>query len=207
MSDNLESVDEATVNVAQRIRILRERRNLSQRALAEASGLSRNTLGLLERGQSSPTVSTLMRIALALGVDINAFFATSEHVNVVHVTRARRPELQLRDVSMADLGVGMLDQMVTPLVLRLGSEARSGPPISHEGQDFVFCMSGEVLYTVSGQAFLLEPGDSLFYDGHLPHRFQNAGSQAAEVLIVLSAPHDSATYVANHFPQESGVDV
>ena len=202
MSDNIERFDETTINLAQRIRILRERRNLSQRALAEASGLSRNTLSLLERGQSSPTVSTLKRIALALGVDLDAFFSTSEHVNIVHVKSDQRPHVQLFEVSMADLGVGMLDQMVTPLVLQLKPEARSGPPMSHGGQDFIYCVSGELLYTIGSQAFVLEPGDSLLFDGHLPHRFQNTGSETAEVLIVLSAPHDSATYVTNHFPKE-----
>lgn len=206
MSDNIETVDETAINLAQRIRILRERRNLSQRALAEASGLSRNTLSLLERGQSSPTVSTLKRIALALGVEIDTFFDTSEHVNIVHFKSDQRPHVQLLDVSMADLGVGMLDQMVTPLLLQLKPEARSGPPISHGGQDFIYCVSGELLYTVGGQAFVLEPGDSLLFDGRLPHRFQNTGSEMTEVLIVLSAPHDSAGYVANHFPEESVPD-
>jgi transcriptional regulator with XRE-family HTH domain len=205
MDDN-ERVDETTINVAQRIRILRERRGLSQSALAEASGLSRNTLSLLERGQSSPTVSTLKRIALALGVDISAFFSTSEHVNIVHVKSDRRPHVQLLDVSMADLGVGMLDQMVTPLVLQLRPEARSGPPVSHDGQDFIFCVSGEVLYTVGGRAFVLETGDSLFFDGRLPHRFQNAAPELTEVLIVLSAPRDSAGYVEHHFPREAMPD-
>ncbi len=206
MSDSNESVDETTVNVAQRIRILRERRNLSQRALAEASGLSRNTLSLLERGRSSPTVSTLKRIASALGVDIETFFNPSEHVNIVHVKSDQRPHVQLLDVSMADLGVGMLDQLVTPLVLQLMPEARSGPPISHGGQDFIYCVSGEVLYTVGGQAFVLEPGDSLLFEGRLPHRFQNTGSETTQVLIVLSALHDSAGYVAGHFPKESVPD-
>lgn len=203
MSDNIEPVDETAINLAQRIRILRERRNLSQRALAEASGLSRNTLSLLERGQSSPTISTLNRIALGLGVDLDSFFNSSHHVDIVHCKSDQRPHVQLLDVSMADLGVGMLDQMMTPLVLQLEPKARSGPPMSHGGQDFIYCESGELLYTVGGQAFVLEPGDSLLFDGRLPHRFQNTGSEMTEVLIVLSSPRDSATYVANHFPKES----
>lgn len=200
MNENMLNVDETTVNVARQIRILRERRSLSQRALAEASGLSPNTLSLLERGRTSPTVSTLKRIALALGVDINAFFDPSEQANLVHVRSDQRMHLQLFEVSMADLGVGMLDQRMTPLVMELKPGARSGPPISHDGQDFIFCMSGEALYTVDGRAFVLEPGDSLFFDGHLPHRFQSTGAEPTEVLVVLSTPHDSAGYVANHFP-------
>lgn len=199
MNNKNNRVDETTVNVAQQIRMLRERRNLSQRALAEASGLSRNTLSLLERGQTSPTVSTLKRIATALGVDLNAFFNPFEQLNIVHVKSDKRLHLQLSHGSMADLGVGMVDRLVTPLVLQLDPGARSGPPLSHDGQDFIYCLSGEVLYTVNGQAFVLEPGDSLFFDGHLPHGFQSIGPEITKVLIVLSTPRDSAKYVADHF--------
>lgn len=201
MNDQNEVVDMTAVNLAQQIRRLRERRNFSQRALAEASGLSRNTLSLLERGQTSPTVSTLKRLAIALGVDLNAFFDPIEKVNIVHVKSGQRSHLQLSHASMADLGVGLLDQMVTPLVLQLDPGARSGPPLSHDGQDFIYCLRGEVLYTVDGQAFVLEPGDSLFFDGHLPHGFQSIVHEITEVLIVLSTPHDGAEYAANHFPK------
>jgi len=206
MADQNDSVDEATINVARQIRVLRKRRNLSQRALAEASGLSRNTLSLLERGQTSPTVSTLKRLAIALGVDINAFFNTSDDESIVYTKAERRLNLQLAQGLMADLGVGMHDQLVTPLILKLNPGARSGPALSHDGQDFVYCLNGEVLYTVNGKAFVLEPGDSLFFDGHLLHRFQNTVTEVSEVLIILSAPHESSQYISGHFPENHEPD-
>ncbi len=140
---------------------------------------------------------------MAMGLDLDSFFDSSKYVNIVHTKSDQRPHAQLLGISMADLGVGMLDQVMTPLMLQLGPKARSGPPFSHGGQDFIYCESGELLYTVGGRAFVLEPGDSLLFDGRLPHRFQNTGSEMAEVLIVLSAPRDSAGYVADHFPEES----
>jgi transcriptional regulator with XRE-family HTH domain len=199
MDEQSETFDETTLNVAQQIRVLRLRRNLSQRALAEASGLSRNTLSLLERGRTSPTVGTLKRIAIALGVEISAFFEPFEQVNIVHMKSNQRPNLQLSHCSMADLGIGMIDRLMTPLVVRLDPGERSGSPLSHDGQDFIICLSGEVLYVVDDQAFVLEPGDSLFFDGYLPHSFQSTGTEIAEMLIVLSTPHDSVEYVSNHF--------
>ena len=202
MVEQNDGVDETTVNLARQIRILRERRNLSQRSLAEASGLSRNTLSLLERGQTSPTVSTLKRIAIALSVDINAFFNSSDDESIVYTKAGQRRNLQLAQGLMADLGVGIHDQLVTPLILRLNPGARSGPALSHDGQDFVYCLSGEVLYTVNGKAFVLEPGDSLFFDGHLLHRFQSTVSEISEVLIILSTPHESAQYISGHFPED-----
>ena len=202
MENQLNGVDETTVNVAQQIRILRERRNLTQRSLAEASGLSRNTLSLLERGQTSPTVSTLKRLATALGVDINAFFNPIDEERVIHTKNQKRPNLELSQGMMSDLGVGMHDQLVTPLILQLDPGARSGPPLSHDGQDFVYCLSGEVLYNVNGKAYILEPGDSLFFEGNLLHRFQSTAAEKSEVLIILSTPHESTQYISEHFPDD-----
>jgi transcriptional regulator with XRE-family HTH domain len=201
MIDQNESTDETTINVARQIRILRKRRNLSQQALAQASGLSRNTLSLLERGQTSPTVSTLKRIASALDVDINAFFSPSDDEKIIYTKTEQRLNLQLAQGLMADLGVGMHDQLVTPLILQLSPGARSGPAFSHDGQDFVYCIRGEILYTVNGKAFMLESGDSLFFDAHLDHRFQNTSTEVSEILIILSTPHKSSEYISNHFPE------
>ena len=202
MVDQNGGVDEANVNVARQIRLLRKRRNLTQQALAEASGLSRNTLSLLERGQTSPTVSTLKRLAVALGVDINAFFNTADDVSIVYTKANQRLNLQLSQGLLADLGVGMHDQLVTPLILKLNPGARSGPALSHDGQDFVYCIRGEILYSVNGRAFVLEPGDSLFFDGHLLHRFQNTVAGVSEVLVILSTPHESSQYISGHFPED-----
>lgn len=206
MVDQYDEVDETTLNVARQLRTLRERRNLSQRSLAEASGLSRNTLSLLERGQTSPTVSTLKRLAIALGVDMNAFFSSSDDESIVYTKAKQRLNMQLAHGLMADLGVGMHDQLVTPLILQLNPGARSGPALSHEGQDFVYCISGEVLYTVNGKSFVLEQGDSLFFDGNLLHRFQCTSPEMSEVLIILSTPHESTQYISDHFPEEQNSD-
>ena len=203
MTNQTESLTETSDNVANQIRLLRERRGFSQRELAEASGLSRNTLSLIERGQTSPTVSTLKRIALALKVDINAFFENPDQANIVFTKANRRTSIRLDQVLMADLGAGMLDQIVTPLVLRLDPGARSGSPLSHEGQDFIFCIKGELLYNVNGNAFVLQAGDSLLFDGHLDHRFQNTSSDVTEILIILSISHDSVGYINGHFPEGS----
>lgn len=197
-----EKRDDRPIDVGKQIRILREHRGLSQQALASSSGLSRNTLSLIERGQTSPTVSTLKSLVSALSVDINAFFQPFDEANIVYTKAEQRPHLLLDNGAMADLGLGMLEQLVTPLLLQLEPGARSGSPLTHGGQDFVYCLSGEILYAVNGRGYLLEPGDSILFDGRLPHAFRNAGIEVASLLIVLSTPHDSSQYIARHFPKE-----
>lgn len=204
--DELEELkDDKTIDVGKQVRMLREQRKFSQKTLAEASGISRNTLSLIEREQTSPTVSTLKRLANALSVDINAFFQPFDEANIVHTKADQRPHLLLDHGAMADLGLGMLEQLVTPLLLQLEPGARSGSALTHDGQDFIFCLSGEILYLLNGRGYILEPGDSLFFDGRLPHGFRNAGTEAASMLIILSTPHDSARYINGHFPNETQI--
>lgn len=202
MDEFREVEEDTTIDVGKQIRVLRDQRRLSQQALAEASGISRNTLSLIERGQTSPTVSTLKVLARALSVDINAFFQPVDEARIVFTKADQRPRLLLDHGELADLGLGMLDQLVTPLLLQLDPGARSGPALTHDGQDFIYCLSGEIHYSVNGRSYILEPGDSLFFDGGLPHRFSNTGTEVANVLIILSTPHDSAQYIAGHFPKE-----
>jgi uncharacterized cupin superfamily protein len=136
-----------------------------------------------------------------LGIDINAFFDKSDDESIIYTKAKSRVNLKLSHGLMSDLGVGMHDQLITPLILQLDPGARSGQALSHDGQDFIFCIRGEVLYTVNGKAFVLEPGDSLFFDGRLLHRFQNMVPKVSEILIILSAPHESTQYISDHFPE------
>lgn len=201
--DSSEAMNEdKTIDVGKQIRLLRENRGLSQQALAASSGLSRNTLSLIERGQTSPTVSTLKSLASALLVDINAFFQPIDEINIVYTKAGHRPHLRLDHGTLADLGLGMLEQLVTPLLLQLEPGARSGPPLTHDGQDFLYCLSGEIFYSVNGRGYLLEPGDSIFFDGQLPHAFRNAGIEVASLLLVMSSPHDNSEFIAGHFPKD-----
>jgi len=80
-----------SVDVGIRLRQLREQRGLSIRALARKSGLSANALSLIERGRSSPSVSTLYKVAGAMNVPITTFFQTEPELHdVVHIRAGER---------------------------------------------------------------------------------------------------------------------
>ncbi|MGD8813323.1 MAG: helix-turn-helix domain-containing protein [Anaerolineales bacterium] len=198
MTQDDSQIQQATTSVGRKIRQLRVRKKLSQQAIADKSGLSRNTLSLIERGHSSPTVSTLKRLAVALDVDISAFFEAHDKTLIIFTKAGERSSLQLSGCTLADLGVGLIEQFVTPLFLRIEPGARSGNVVSHDGQDFVFCLQGEILYKVGDRSFVLNSGDSLLFDAYLEHGFQNSGMEEAELIIVLSTPQDGVNYINSH---------
>ena len=83
-------MDTSTPNVGPRIRMLREQRGLSLRALSTRCALSINAISLIERGENSPTVSSLQQLASALGVKITDFFQEAHDHDVVFVKRDQR---------------------------------------------------------------------------------------------------------------------
>ncbi len=181
------SSDHTSVDIGHRLRTLREQRRMSIRALAEASGLAVNTLSLIENGRTSPSVSTLQRLAMTLQVPISAFFTPEVPQQEVVFTPAGQATAKIfPHGTLADLGPGLINRTLEPLLLTLDPDSGSGPEaIIHTGQEFVFGLSGQILYTVANQTYTIGPGDSLLFEARLPHRWHNLGPTPAQALLVL----------------------
>jgi transcriptional regulator with XRE-family HTH domain len=175
------------INVGQCLRELRAQRGLSIRALAEKSGLAVNTLSLIEHGKTSPSCSTLQQLASALEMPITAFFETSiSKCSVSYIRAGQRPRAAFTHGALEDLGAGLTDRVVEPFVITLEPSAGSGTrPIVHTGYEFIFCLKGRIVYTIEEQSYVLEPGDSLLFESHLPHCWQNVAAQPSEAILVL----------------------
>lgn len=189
------------VDVGGKLRELRVKRDLSIRALAETSGLNVNTLSLIENGKTSPNVSTLQQLALALEVPISAFFEVeAPQKSIVYQRAGQRPRAAFSHGTLEDLGAGLTLRGGQPLLVVLEPKADSGPmPIVHTGHEFVFCLDGLLSYTIDGQHYLLKPGDSLLFEAYLPHRWENAGEIPSQSLLVLCPSDDSDRPSERHF--------
>lgn len=181
-------MDEIAPNVGPRIRAMREQRGLSLRALAERCNLSINAISLIERGENSPTVSSLHTLAIALGVKIADFFEDSHEHAVVYVKCDQRLATQANGLLMECLGIGLRNQQLEPFMVTVESGVgEGGESVAHPGQEFVYCLEGNILYQVNGRTYHLEPGDSLLFDATQPHCFRNVGEYAARVLLIFQA--------------------
>ncbi|MCB0052501.1 MAG: cupin domain-containing protein [Caldilinea sp.] len=194
--------------VGQRMRELRSARGLSIRALAEASGLAVNTLSLIENGKISPSVSTLHRAATALGVVITDFFERSAPLQqIVFLPHAERASTPFDHGTLEDMAAGFAGRGLHPSLVTLEPHCGSGAePIVHTGYEFVYCLEGCITYRLDGQIYRLHPGDSLLFETHLPHCWQNEQDQPSRMILVLVPTdlRDQPTY--RHFapPDSSG---
>ena len=205
MKSNLSLSQPSTeVNVGRRLRELRIERGLSIRALAEQSGLNVNTLSFIENGKTSPSVSTLQQVAAALELPINAFFEIKTNPQAIVYQKARnRQSAAFTHGTLADLGAGFALPGLEPFVVTLEPQADSGDtPIVHTGIEFVFCLEGCIGYEVDGQTFILDPGDSLLFEAHLPHRWRNAGDSSSRSLLLLCPADERDHPDERHFTKE-----
>ncbi|GAH43413.1 unnamed protein product, partial [marine sediment metagenome] len=177
-----------TMDVGGRLRELRQERDLSMRSLARLSGLSTNALSMIERGRTSPSVSTLYKLSEALEVPITAFFRTvPPRQGIVYRKADERSRVEFQRGLWEGLGGESFIGRVEPFMLTLEAGATSGPHgLVHSGHEFVICLSGQLEYEVEGGRYSLSPGDSLLFASRLHHRWRNPGKTVANVLFVLS---------------------
>lgn len=192
--------DHEAADVRYHLKRLRTERGLSLRALAELCDLSPNTISLIERGETSPSVSTLQRLANALGVPITSFFTDPVEKTEVIVTRSgSRARSGSSSVVLASIGYGLEGQACDPFVVTLKPGASSGDRLMmHPGHELVFCMGGELDYEVDGVNHRLRPGDSLLFHADLPHRWSNPSDEPVEFLLIMQLTEERHVSVNEH---------
>ncbi|MGD2070547.1 MAG: helix-turn-helix domain-containing protein, partial [Gemmatimonadota bacterium] len=166
--------------VGARILELRQERGLSLRALAEVSGLSLNAISRIERGESSPTVSSLQLLASALEVPMLELFRVEPQRTTVLVRADERARTRGAGVLIESLGSGLPGQHMGPFMLTLepGASA-SDEAITHGGEEFVHCVQGRAEYRVGEEWYELCPGDSLLFQAPQRHMCRNPGRKPA----------------------------
>jgi mannose-6-phosphate isomerase-like protein (cupin superfamily) len=143
---------------------------------------------MIERRRTSPSVSTLYKIAKALEVPITAFFRSEPpRQEIVMRKAADRQRITFPHGAWEGLGGEFFIGHLEPFMLTLEKGACSGPyGMQHTGHEFVMCLSGQVEYMIEDQRFLLEPGDSLIFAAQLRHSWCNSGAVDATAIFVLA---------------------
>jgi len=194
-----------SVNVGQLLKELREGRGISIRELSRLSGLSANALSMIERGRTSPSVSTLYRLTDALNVPITALFRQELVLEpIVYRSMTSRTHVPFPLGVWEGLGGESFTGRMQPFMLTLESRAESGrEKIVHTGAEFVFCLKGILEYEVEDKIFTLEAGNSLLFSARLTHRWRNPGKVVTNAIIVLSGFEEYEAPGSFHYPPTS----
>ena len=180
------SKDGSGNSIGARLRHLRSRRDLSLAEVAKAVGISVGFLSALERSHMSASVGTLRKLARFYKTNILEFFGPADS-NSPLVTPAKRKVLQAgKGVHMELLAWG--STVMEPHLFRVAPDAGSGESYSHEGEEFLYILKGELEIALNGQEYRLKQGDSFYFESATPHHWKNPGAKETWIIWVNTPP-------------------
>jgi DNA-binding transcriptional MerR regulator/mannose-6-phosphate isomerase-like protein (cupin superfamily) len=169
-----------------RLRQLRVRQKLPLARVAKAVGISVGFLSAIERSQMSASVSTLRRLARFYKTNILDFFDPAESNSRLVRPKGRKVLEAGPGVRMELLAWG--NTVMEPHLFRIAPNAGSGESYTHEGEEFLLVMRGELQLALNGQQYRLKSGDSFYFESATPHCWKNPGRSETWVLWVNTPP-------------------
>ncbi|WP_300731070.1 helix-turn-helix domain-containing protein [Pseudomonas sp.] len=179
--------------LAAKLRLLRRNADLTLQQLSQRCGISASALSKIENGQLSPTYEKIAALALGLEVEVGELFSPTTKAAPVgrrSVTRRNQGVPHRTDqYSYEMLHTDLADKRFIPLVttVRARDRAEFTKLLSHDGEELLFVLSGEVILHTEGYAPLhMSPGDSCYFDSRMGHACVSATQEDATVLWVSS---------------------
>jgi quercetin dioxygenase-like cupin family protein len=161
---------------------------MSLRALAGQTGFSASFISQLENGQVSPSISSMEKIAGALGVTMGEFFAAAAEGEGGQVVRAAGRSAigsQWSNAEIEGLSSMKENQRLEPVLITLAPGGRSGKhPYPHPREEFAFVLEGEVRLTLGPERHALGAGDAAMILPKELRLWENSSAQPARVLVV-----------------------
>lgn len=184
----------AESKVGTRIRTYRERLSMSVADLAQKSGIDEKVINSIENGAVLPALGVLTKISRALGQRLGTFTDDQFTPDPV-ITRAKDLEAKnVADAGLNNLGYashslaqGKPDRHMDPFRIEFaadGVEAMS----SHEGEELIICIAGEVELAYGNQKTVLKPGDTAYYNSVVRHGLRAVGGNPASIYGIVFMP-------------------
>jgi transcriptional regulator with XRE-family HTH domain len=175
------------------MRQARKRQHLTLQQVAERAELSVSYLSQIERNLLTPSVGTLKRIARALGIATGQLIAPDAGAARPMVSVLRKNERKRVAFPQSSISYELLmpdfRRRASALWLVAEPGGESGPAQSHEGEDIVIVLQGQLSVDVAGTWHELKAGDSICFNSELPHRWCNRGARGAQAIWISSPPY------------------
>lgn len=181
-----------TIQIGAKIRNIRKDNGLKLGELAERSGISIAMLSKIENGRVFPTLPSLIQILQTLQVDLNVFFSdlSAGEAFPGYIFRKRDA---YQPVNKEEESVGFNYELILShlvekssveiSLLTLNPQAQRNR-VSTSGFEYIYIIKGNIRYELGNEVFEMQEGDSLFFDGNIPHVPNNTGASDAVILVL-----------------------
>jgi len=177
----------------EKIRIIRERKQITLRQVAEAALISESMVSQIERNKVSPSIDTLLSIADFLDIDIEYLFSDYKKSGKVIITRKNRGNILKSDASTYSQLCSIPRTETSAPVEAVWLEIESGKEkgnieYGHRGSEIGIIIEGEGSLTYGTEEYSLAEGDSISFSSDIPHILKNTGNKTLKAIWVLSPP-------------------
>ena len=185
--------------VGEKIKSLRETKEISIAELAERTGLAEEQINRIENNVDIPSLAPLIKIARALGVRLGTFLDDQDEMGAVV---CRRKELADNTISFSNnamdarthmhyqsLAKSKSDRHMEPFIVEIEPTNNTEYTLSsHEGEEFIYVMEGIIEVCHGKTNHVIKAGDTIYYDSIVPHHVHGYEGQAAKILAVVYTP-------------------
>jgi len=180
------------IDIGLRLKMVRLRHQLSQRALAKRAGVANASISLIESGNTSPSVSALKRILAGIPMTLAEFFS-DELPGMQSEVFYRADSLTEisggEGISYRQIGSAKAGHVLQILYESYQVGADTGLiMLEHEGEEGAVILTGRLEVTVGEATRILSAGDAYYFNSRQPHRFRNAGNEVCTLVSSCSPP-------------------
>ncbi|MBN5272312.1 HTH-type transcriptional regulator PuuR [Serratia marcescens] len=185
-------MSEASLAPGKRLSQIRQQLGLSQRRVAELSGLTHSAISTIEQDKVSPAISTLQKLLKVYGLSLSEFFAEPEAVDEPRVVIDAEDLIEIgsQGVSMRLVHNGSPTRNLAMMLETYQPGTTTGEKIKHQGEEIGTLLEGEIVLTINGQSYCLSAGQSYAINTGIPHSFSNT---SARICRIVSA-HTPTTF-------------
>ena len=185
--------------VGEKIKSLRETKEISIAEMAERTGLAEEQINRIENNVDIPSLAPLIKIARALGVRLGTFLDDQDEMGAVI---CRKQEETDSTISFSNNAMDARTHMKYQALAKSKSDRHMEPFIvdieatnetdftlsSHEGEEFIYVMDGIIEVCHGKKKHIIKAGDTIYYDSIVPHHVHGYEGQAAKILAVVYTP-------------------
>jgi transcriptional regulator with XRE-family HTH domain len=185
MSDAEDLNEPQLTQLGGRLRALRSAKGWTLEELAERSGFSKAFLSRLEAGSRQPSIAAVLTLARVFDVPMGDLFGQRKPAESSVVVRKDAAILRRGDgISYVPLSSASQFSNLQPIRLFVSASRQGDERYQHDGEEWVFVVSGSLRLALGDRQYELNAGDSAHFDSRIPHRLTALHNQDAEAIVV-----------------------
>ncbi|MEH7179114.1 helix-turn-helix domain-containing protein [Neobacillus vireti] len=178
-------------HIGKRIKEARLKKKFTQQELADKCGLTKSLISKIEHGQTASAIATLSKITKELEVSLSWVLGEDKEENlIISPSKSRTSKVGNKEMGYLYETLANRPQLskIEPIIATVLPDSSEEGPYTHLEDEFILVLSGSIYLSYDGENYLLEEGDSAYFNGTVPHVFLPVDRKEAKVLSIFIEP-------------------